>query len=144
MTSPQNLGLDLACPQPLSNRTKIRRPVAPDACDAMATNAAARLEYVRSPCLRILRIRIRRRREYHVVPPSREERDQARHEDNAEADCIQASTHHLHPIFPARFGSFPPAFVGANVIPARNRPGVAPVNRRKSVVNWLWLVKPHR
>jgi hypothetical protein len=139
VTSSQNLGLDLTRPQPLSNRTKIRRPVAPDACDAMATNAAVRLEYVRSPFTRI-----RRRREYHVVPPRREDHDQVRHEENAEADCIPASTHHLHPIFPARFGSFPSTCVGGSVIPARNRPGVAPVNRRKSVVNWLWLVNPHR
>ena len=75
MTSPQNLGLDLARPQPLSNRTKIRRTVAPHACDAMATNAAVRLEYVRSPFIRSPFIRIRRRREYHGAPSHREDRD---------------------------------------------------------------------
>jgi hypothetical protein len=75
VTSPQNLGPDLARPQPLSNRTKIRRTVAPDACDAMATNAAVRLEYVRSPFIRSPFIRIRRRREYQVAPPHREDRD---------------------------------------------------------------------
>jgi len=80
VTSPQNLGPDLARPQPLSNRTKIRRTVAPDACDAMATNAAVRLEYVRSPFIRspFIRfpfIRIRRRREYHGAPSHREDRD---------------------------------------------------------------------